>query len=119
MNENAKYTPRPWRVGARYGHLQDEITAREGSQVIGSIFTRRWDIRKDVPYLSIIPDPEGQANLALTLAAPKLLEALEHLIDAAAWHGSVYEGTPDLTGERVRNAVKEARAAIAAVKEEA
>ena len=66
---NAKHTPGPYRIGARCGHLMTEITSEDGSRCLATVWTHTFKyLRSGSPTL---PNPEGQANLALFVAAPE------------------------------------------------
>ena len=73
-----KHTQGEWREGLLQGYLWTDVLNDDGHQVIAKVRTHRMT----GVYQSEV-GAEGMANLALVRAAPKLLAALEAILDYA------------------------------------
>jgi len=97
-----------WKDGGPYGRYCRGVYNEEDSSVICYVWTK-----KNGPRNSVVDWPEGEANFRLILQAPQMLEVLERMIEAYEAH---FEPLPD--GQQPEGIYTQARAAIAAVKEE-
>lgn len=70
------HSPTPWTEGALYGALKVEVIA--AGRCIATVFVKKFD-EAGWP----VPWPEGEENLALVLAAPRLRAALQEILDEA------------------------------------
>ena len=67
-----------WRNGGMYGQMQREIVTEDGGHPIAMVRVKQYCAGKGTePWL------QGKANFRLILQAPKMLEALEEVVDKA------------------------------------
>jgi len=115
----SKYSPRPWRVGMRYGNNRTEINDAHGNAV-ATVWTH--DVKRIEKPAGSAADygvnERGMANAVLIALSPELLESLRDMIDEAESLRVEYnevrcrDGYPD---EPAAKCVDQARAVLAKV----
>lgn len=91
----SKYSPRPWRVGMRYGNNRTEINDAHGNAV-ATVWTH--DVKRiDKPAGSAADygvNERGMANAVIIAASPELLEACRAVLQ----HENLHD-MPQFTGK--------------------
>ena len=74
-----------WKDGGPYGNYSHEVTDETGRQSICHVRTRcnKYAEDSDRRKWTIVSWPKGEANFALILQAPRMLEALEEIAKGA------------------------------------
>ena len=106
------HTPAPW-LRAGQNALRDEVTGPDESRLVASVFVRQFiDVSPTAAHA--LSWPEGEANMALILAAPDLLALARKLASECAECGvddTMHEdGCPDCADIRAVIAKAEGRA---------
>lgn len=99
-----------WKDGGMYGQVRREIVSEDGGHPIAIVRVRQYLLTHN----DTEPWPQGQANFALILQAPQMLEALEIIQKMATRLANVTYHVSYADWAVVRNC---ASAAIAAVRE--
>ena len=74
------HSPTPWNLVRSGGLISDTIRDAE-SRVIGTVVTRKMVGKYHLP-ISLRDNEQGQANMRLMLAAPKLKDVLVNMLEA-------------------------------------
>lgn len=90
MNEPTKHTPGPWHVSMSFGNDGSKpIMAPIGSaQTRLAVVDSTIERNRKTPYDA--PDAERDANVALMVSAPELLEALQAALKTADFEGHTF-----------------------------
>lgn len=105
-----------WKRGQRYGALKTEVVGFSDGHAGRAIITV-WTHQPTTDCNKVEPWPEGEANLNLVVAAPEVLEELEHCVVALEYAAEALgELGEDDDANMIEKQAKSARAAIAKAK---